>query len=115
MKRGDIVIADLRPHDPKAKVRPVLVVQNDRDNARMSQTIVVVVTGNTARSAEPTQLLIDQSHPDWAPSGLHHPSVVNCSNLYTIGQQYVSRVIGSLSAATMSQVDNCLKAALGIS
>jgi mRNA-degrading endonuclease toxin of MazEF toxin-antitoxin module len=36
MKRGDIVIADLRPHDPQAKVRPVLIVQNDVDNARMN-------------------------------------------------------------------------------
>lgn len=28
MNRGDVVIADLKPHEPTAKVRPVLVVQN---------------------------------------------------------------------------------------
>jgi mRNA interferase MazF len=114
MKRGEIAIANLRPHDPRAKVRPTLIVQNDADNARMANTIVVMITGNVRRAGEPTQLLIDESHPDWLLSGLHQPSVVNCSNIYTIQQAYVSRVIGSLSDATMSQISDCLKFALGI-
>ena len=62
MKRGEIVIANLRPTDPRAKVRPVLVVQNDRDNARMTRTIVALVTGNTSRASEATQHLIDSAH-----------------------------------------------------
>jgi mRNA interferase MazF len=114
MKRGDVAIADLRPQDPSAKVRPVLIVQNDRDNVRMSRTIVVMITGTIRRAAEPTQLLIDSSHPDWPLSGLHHPSVINCSNLYTIEQRFISRTIGSLSVATMKQIDDCLREALGL-
>jgi len=50
MKRGELAIVDLRPLDPNAKVRPALVVQNDRDIARMSQTIVAMITGNTSRA-----------------------------------------------------------------
>jgi mRNA-degrading endonuclease toxin of MazEF toxin-antitoxin module len=38
--RGDVVIVDFRPVHPAAGVRPALVIQNDRDNARMSKTIV---------------------------------------------------------------------------
>jgi mRNA-degrading endonuclease toxin of MazEF toxin-antitoxin module len=114
MNRGDVAIANLRPHDPKAKVRPVLIVQNDLDNARMANTIVVVITGNIRRAAEPTQLLVDERHRDWNASGLHVPSVVNCSNIYTIQQVYVSKVVGRLSAATMLDVDTCLRTALGL-
>jgi mRNA-degrading endonuclease toxin of MazEF toxin-antitoxin module len=114
MNRGEVAIADLRPHDPKAKVRPVLVVQNDRDNARMTHTIVVMITGNVGRASEPTQLLIDANHPDWQLSGLHAASVVNCSNVYTIHRRFISRVIGSLSPATMQQINGCLKTAMGL-
>jgi len=39
---------------------------------------------------------------------------VNCSNLYTIRQSDISRIIGRLSTATMERIDACLKAALGL-
>jgi mRNA-degrading endonuclease toxin of MazEF toxin-antitoxin module len=41
-----------------AKVRPALVVQNDRDNQRLVNTIVVQITSVTRRALAPTQLLI---------------------------------------------------------
>jgi len=114
MNRGEVVIVDFRSVNPKAGVRPALVVQNDRDNARMSNTIVAQVTTNIRRLSQDTQILIDANHPDWASSGLRRTSVVNCSNVYTIEQSDVARIIGSLSAATMQRIDGCLKAALGI-
>lgn len=86
MTRGDLVIVDFRPTNPAAGVRPALVVQNDRDNVRMRKTIVVQVTTNLSRVTEPTQLLINPTHPDWKRSGLKHPSAVACSNIYTIKQ-----------------------------
>jgi mRNA interferase MazF len=114
VKRGDLVIIDFRTFNPRFGVRPALVVQNDQDNRRMSNTIVAQVTTNIRRAVEITQLLIDQQHPDWNSSGLHHPSVVNCSNIYTIERRDIARVIGSLSNATLKQVDECLRAALAI-
>lgn len=114
MKRGDVVVVDFSAYNPSGKKRPALVVQCDRDNARMGNTIVATITGNTARSSEPTQLLLDSSHPDFPSSGLHKDSVVNCSNLYTVQQQDVIRTIGSISASTMLEIDECLKSALGI-
>lgn len=113
--RSDVVIIDFRPVAPNAGVRPALVVQNDQYNARMSNTIVAQITTNIRWVDEVTQLSIDPNHPDWAASGLHRPSAVNCSNLYTIEQRDIARTIGSLSAATMREIDDCLKAALDIS
>ncbi len=112
--RGDVVIVDFYPRDPKARVRPALVVQDDRDNARMAKTIVAQITSNISRAHEDTQHLIDPAHRDWAASGLRLPSVINASNLITIPQSQVTHVIGSLSAATMRLVDRCLRVSLGL-
>ena len=112
MNRGDIVIVDFSPASPSAGIRPAVVVQNDRDNARMQNTIVAQVTSNIRRAQEDTQLLIDQNHVDWQQSGLRLASVVNCSNLATVRQADIRHVIGSLSSATMQLIDNCLRVAL---
>lgn len=114
MNRGDIVTVDFSRYDPTDKVRPALVVQNDRDNARMGKTIVAFITSNVRRSAEDAQYLILLTHPDFSLSGLRRDSVVNCSNLYTIRQSDITRVIGRLTQTTMEQIDACLKAALGL-
>ncbi|MEX0701210.1 MAG: type II toxin-antitoxin system PemK/MazF family toxin [Planctomycetales bacterium] len=113
-RRGDVVIVDFTPTAPAAQIRPALVVQNDRDNARMKNTIVVQLTTNTSRASEATQHLIDGAHPDWSRSGLRLPSAVNCSNLATIAQRDITRAIGSLSAHTMQRIDAGLKSALGL-
>jgi mRNA-degrading endonuclease toxin of MazEF toxin-antitoxin module len=60
-------------------------------------------------------LLIDQNHADWLSSGLHRASAVNCSSIGYLKKQHIIRIIGSLSAATMQEIDECLKSALGIS
>ena len=78
----------------------------------MMKTIVALITTNVGRAGEDTQYLIDASHSDFASSGLHRDSAVNCSNLYTIRQSDVSRVIGKLSPETMERIDKCLRTAL---
>lgn len=114
MNRGDVVIVNLTPMNPAAKMRPALVIQNDDDNRRMTNTIVAQVTSNISRSHERTQVLIDATHPDWPMSGLRLPSVVNCSNLTTVQQADVRHVIGSLSPVTMQDIDECLRIALAL-
>jgi mRNA interferase MazF len=114
MKRGDIVTVDFSRYAPADKVRPALVVQNQRDNMRMAKTIVALITTNLGRGREDTQYVIGRIHADFPASGLYHDSSVNCSNLYTIRQADVSRIIGKLSPSTMEQIESCLKAALGI-
>ena len=52
VQRGDVVVVDFTPTMPAASVRPALVVQNDRDNARMRNTIVAQVTSNLRRAGE---------------------------------------------------------------
>jgi mRNA interferase MazF len=115
MNRGEVVLIDYPYSDGSAsKVRPVLIVQNDRDNLRLNSTIVVLISKNTSRTHEPTQLLIDVTTPEGRQSGLNQTSAIICTNLFTVSQAKVRRVIGSLPAAVMAQVDRCLKAALDL-
>ena len=113
--RGDVVVVDW-PFAAGAgsKARPALIVQNDRDNGRLSNTIIVMFTSITRRSTETTQLLIDVTTPEGQRTGLHRDCVVNCVNIFTIAQAKIVKRIGSLSAALMQQVDVCLKTALAL-
>lgn len=116
MRRGDLVIVAF-PYSTGGggKNRPAVVIQCDRDNQRLSNTIVAMITGNiNFASSEPAQLLIDPSSPEGASSGLNYPSAVKCNNLYTLDQRHILATIGSLSSALMSQLDACLKMALGL-
>ena len=111
--RGDVALVDY-PYAAGggAKVRPVLVIQNDRDNQRLRNTIVAQITSVTRRALEPTQLLIEIATPAGQQSGLRQDAVVNCVNLLTLDKGKVLRKLGSLPDALMQQVNNCLKAAL---
>jgi mRNA interferase MazF len=115
MKRGDIVIVQIPYVDqPGGKNRPAVIVQNDRDNGRLANTVVAMITGNTRHVAEPTQMLLDPSLPGGASLGLRGPSAIKCCNLFTIAQRHVLRVIGRLSPELLQKLDECLKAALSL-
>ena len=116
VSRGDVVLVNYPfASGTGSKVRPALVVQCDRNNGRLDNTIVAQITSRThlART-EPTQLLIEFSSSVGQQSGLLNDSALSCENLYTVRQDAINRRIGSLPDDVMSQVDQCLKASLGI-
>src|SRR5437870_1589241 len=97
VRRGDIVLASYPfASGTGAKKRPVLVVQNDRDNQRLTNTIVVQITSNIRRAHEPTHLLVEVATTEGRQSGLLSDSVISCVNLATIHEGRIVRTIGSL-------------------
>jgi mRNA-degrading endonuclease toxin of MazEF toxin-antitoxin module len=115
LSRGDVVLfrAPLTGA-AGAKIRPMLVIQCDTNNARMSNTILAQITSNLRRAHEPTQVLIDLTTPEGQQSGLNANSAVTCENLLTARQVDVLRTLGTLSARLMAQVYDALKASLGL-
>ena len=115
-QRGDVVIIDFPfASQPDSKLRPALVVQCDRNNQRLSKTLLVQITGRLHPLKEPTRLFIDPRLPEAAGSGLKQPSVISCENVLTVEQDSIFRKVGHLSDEFMKQVDECLKASFGIS
>src|SRR5438105_2047068 len=114
--RGDVVLVNYPfASGVGGKVRPAVIVQCDRNNARLDNTIVAQLTSRTryARS-EPTQLLVEAASPIGQQAGLIIDSAISCENLYTIQQDTIVRKIGTLSDDLMKKVDACLKASLEI-
>jgi mRNA-degrading endonuclease toxin of MazEF toxin-antitoxin module len=87
----------------------MLVVRNDPNNARMANTILVFITSNTSRAAEPTQVLVDVGTPEGKSSGLKQTSVVSCEIILTVVQSDILRTFGRLPYAHMQRVDQALK------
>ncbi len=116
IKRGDIVLVHYPFASGKgAKTRPALVVQCDKNNRRLKNTILVQITSRTRfADSEPTQLLIELASPAGVESGLIHDSAVSCENLYTVQQNLILHKIGSLPADTMYLIARCLEASLGL-
>jgi mRNA-degrading endonuclease toxin of MazEF toxin-antitoxin module len=113
MKRGDVVRLDFPFTDvPKGKKRPALVVQNDRDNQKISKTVVAMITGNFRRLGAPSHFFIDPSTPEGASSDLNEPSLVSCNNLYTVDQACILQILVHLADMHKKQLNDCLKAAL---
>ena len=113
--RGDVVLV-LYPFASGrgASRRPALIVQNDRDNRRLDNTIIAQITTNVRHVNDPTQLLIPWGTPEGQQAGLLHDSVVSCNKLATVHEERIHRVIGHLPDVVMDRIDECLKAALGL-
>lgn len=113
LNRGDVVISRIN-QDGLAKMRPVVVVQNDRNNRRLANVIVAMITSNTRLAGkEPTQVLIDLATPEGKQTGLAHTSAVKCENLYTTSANRLKK-IGTMPASLMAQVDAALKVSLDL-
>ena len=116
LRRADVVIARF-PYagGSGAKVRPAVVVQCDRLNQQIHNTLLAMITGSTRLvTVEPTQLLIDPTTPEGASTGLTYASAVKCENLATIPQSDIVDTIGHLSDVLVARLDQSLKAALGL-
>jgi mRNA interferase MazF len=116
VRRGDVVLAWYPfASGSGGKRRPCLVIQNDGDNVKLTNTIVAQITSNLRAVAAPTQLLIEMSTAEGQQSGLLHDSLVSCNNLATIEVGLIAKVIGSLPPVLMNRIEGCLKLAMGLS
>lgn len=114
--RGDVILVNYPfASGPGSKVRPAVVIQCDRNNARLDNTIIAQITSRTrfART-EPTQLLIEVGSLAGQQAGLLSDSALSCENLYTVRQDVIVRKIGTLPISLMPQVAACLKASLDL-
>ena len=91
VQRAEVLMVVFPFHEGTgSKLRPVVVIQCDNDNLRMGTTIVAMITKNTRLAArEPRHVLIDIETDDGRASGLWMTSVVNCSQLATVGDDRI--------------------------
>jgi mRNA-degrading endonuclease toxin of MazEF toxin-antitoxin module len=92
-----------------------LVVQCDRNNQRLDDVILAMITTATQRAAaEPTQLLVEVHTTVGRESGLLHDSAIKCEHLITLHRRFIGRSIGRLQREAMEQINKCLKVSLDL-
>ena len=112
IRRGGVVMLDFSLTDKgRAKVRPAVVIQNDRDNAWLRKTVVVMITGNLRRRGDRSHAFVDPADPVGASSGLRFPSLISCNNLFTVEQSAIIQTLGHWSDGLKRQLADSLKAA----
>jgi mRNA interferase MazF len=113
--RGEVVLVDFPfAGGGRSKLRPALVIQNDRDNQRLSNTIVAMISSKIARSQfEDTQIFLSFSIHG-SQTGLRVDSIVNCVNLFTIERTKVLRTLGVVPSSLMPDIQAALKSVFGL-
>lgn len=112
MNRGDVYWATLDPRSGSEQQgrRPVIVVSNNTFNANSRWHSVIVVPLSTSpnqKSRGPTAVLIAKGE-----AGLNQDSVALCHQVTTLDRAKLYRYIGTLSAGSLSAVEQGLAVAL---
>ncbi len=116
MKRGDVVLVRFpHPSGLRGKKRPAVVIQSDSYSGKKGTLVVAEVTGNLTMANDPACLLIDVDTAEGKAAGVSRKSVVSCLMLVTVYSSRIDEVLGTLSQAMTGRLNDCLKAALGLS
>ena len=109
-RRGEIYYVDWSAGRgaEQAGIRPALIVQNDTGN-QFSPTTIVAAISTQRRQPYPFQVLVMGQE-----SGLTQASVIKCEQIQTIDQGRLGRLVGTLSAGKMDEVDLALHRSLGL-
>lgn len=113
-RRGDVVEVILDPTigTEIRKIRPCVVVSNNRANEFSPQLTIVPVTAYSPKKAA----IIVCAEVPAGEGGLAKRSIINCSQIRTVDKQRVRRApLGTLSSSTMQKVDQALKIHLALS
>ena len=115
IQRGDVLKARF-PHasGARGKKRPVLVVQADDYNQRLRHAVVAQITTNLDEKDDPAYLFVEASTPEAKAAGLDRDCLICCTLLSLMSADRLKEKIGNLSAEMLLELDDCLKAALGI-
>lgn len=111
MKRGEVWMVDFgMPSGPEqAGVRPAIVLQEDDLNRDLETSIVIPLTSKTKRLSIPTTLFFPAGE-----AGLPRDSVALCHQIQVRGKARFLSLVGTLTPARLSEVQNALLDALGL-
>lgn len=102
IRQGDVYWVDLGdpPSSGPGYRHPHVVVQNDLFNrSRIATVVVCALTSNLRRAEAPGNVLLEPGEAD-----LPKQSVVNVSQLFTVGKDELVERIGALSSERLRQV-----------
>jgi len=111
MRKGDVCLADLNPTrgSEQAGTRPVVIFQKDILN-KFTRTVVIPFTTNLKRAQLPSGVLVRKGD-----GGLREDSVALCHQIRVLDRSRLTARLGSLSPATVEQIEAALAFTLDMS
>ena len=108
VKRGEMYYANLCPivGSEQGGIRPVLVIQNDRNNKTSTTTIVAAMTGQKKKE--------QRTHVKVSGCGLKKETLVLLEQVRTIDKSRLRSYIGTLDDQAMKKVDRAIVESFGI-
>jgi mRNA interferase MazF len=109
-KRGEIYLVDFNPArgSEQAGERPAMVIQNDTGNL-YSPTTIVAACSTAINKPFPFMFNITAKE-----SGLNYDSSVNLAQILTIDKNRLVKMIGSLPASKIINLNNAIINSLGL-
>lgn len=111
VKRGDIYLADLSDANgsEQGKVRPVVVIQNNRGNKYSPTTIVACLSSKVySKHHLPTHYLLSEG------LGLKYKSMVMCEQIRVLDKSRLIKKITKLDKRHMMHIDRRIKISLDL-
>lgn len=109
--RGDVVQVDLNPvtGSEQAGVRPALVVQIDRANAKSPHTIIAPFTSRIRNKLLPSHVRVPAG-----VGGLTLDSILLCEQVRVIDRRRIVRILGHLDPPYLDEVAVAIRTILGV-
>lgn len=111
MKRGDVYLADLSDANgsEQGKVRPVVVIQNNRGNKYSPTTIVACLSSKVySKHHLPTHYLLLEG------LGLKYKSMIMCEQIRVLDKSRLIKKITKLDKRHMMHIDRRIKISLDL-
>lgn len=111
VKRGEVYLVDLSDASgsEQGKVRPVVIIQNNRGNKYSPTTIVACLSSKIyTKHHLPTHHLLPES------IGLKYKSMVMCEQIRVIDKSRLQKKIATVSRVDMLAIDRKIKISLDL-
>lgn len=113
IKRGTIVLIPFPFTDLSSqRIRPALVVSNDERGG--GDVIVVFITSVLSGPVGRAEVLIRDTHPSFAMTGLKVSSQIKCDKIATLDRRIAIGELGAIPVSIQKEVDVRLRAVLSL-
>jgi len=110
-REGDVVLVPVGfTNQSGTKRRPAVIVSSDQYSAQSPDVMIASITGNLLAVRHPGDHLLTH----WQEAGLLRPSLVQ-TKIATVETSIVERRLGRLSPHDLSELEQGLREALGLS
>jgi len=112
LHRGDIVLVPFPFTDLSGrKVRPALIVSPDPVGGDI---LVAFISSVIPPVPEPTEYVLDVTHPAFVQTGLRSTSVFKMGKIATLHRSLILRRLGRTTSELQNALDIALKRAVGL-